>query len=161
MRHYVSDPEASLAAGEAAFEHFPRMEELTARLDLPVDDIRFMRDTFYLILLARRYFFLPWDPSLSGEILAAKKAYKESWPRNRRQRYRIRTSFEPLQVKGRTFRWLLLMVVRRKRGYRTVLDHLFTIRVLAWTWWLFRKRTRKALPKIARKTAMGVDALFR
>ena len=46
-------------------------------------------------------------------------------------------------------------------GYRTVLDHLLTIRVLSWIYRLFRATRGDALPKFARKTAMGVDVLFR
>jgi hypothetical protein len=121
-----------------------------------------MEDTYRMLHLARRFYFLPPDPTLEDEIRAAKDAYKARWPRTgTHQRYRIRTSFEPLQVHGRTVRWLLALVVRRKRGYRTVLDHLFTLRVLSWVYRLFRARHEKALPKLARKTAMGVDALFR
>jgi hypothetical protein len=161
LGHLVRDPETAIRGGEAAFAHFPRMLELAAGLDWPVEDVEFMRDTFQILLLARRYYFLPGDEQLEAEILAAKTAYKARWPRSHRPRYRIRTSFEPLQVHGRTIRWLLALVVRRQRGYRTVLDHLFTLRVLAWIYRLFRARHEKALPKLARKTAMGVDALFR
>jgi hypothetical protein len=39
--------------------------------------------------------------------------------------------------------------------------HLFTLRVRARIYRLFRARHEKALPKLTRKTAMGVDALFR
>ncbi len=120
-----------------------------------------MRDTFAILLLARRYYFQPRDPGLEAQIIAAKAAYKVRWPRPQRQRYRLRISFEPMPVNARTVRWLLTLVLRRKRGYRTVLDHVFTLRVLSWTYRLFRARHEKALPKLARKTAMGVDALFR
>jgi hypothetical protein len=120
-----------------------------------------MRDTFRILLLARRYYFEPADPTLEALILAEKAEYKLRWPRPARQRYRLRTSFEPLPVKVRTLRWLLALVLRRQRGYRPVLDHLITLRVLSWTYRLFRARSEKALPKLARKTAMGVDALFR
>lgn len=161
LGHLVRDPEAALRGGEAAYRNFPRMLELAAKLDWPVEDVEFMRDTFRILLLARRYYFEPADPALEAEILAAKAAYKLRWPRPYRQRYRLRTSFEPLQVKMRTFRWLLALVLRRQRGYRPLLDHLFTLRVLSWAYRLFRARNEKALPKLARKTAMGVDALFR
>ncbi|MBE2215556.1 MAG: hypothetical protein IAE82_16915 [Opitutaceae bacterium] len=161
LGHFVRDPEAALRAGEAAFENFPRMRELAERLALPVEDIEFMEDTGRLLLLARRYFFLPARADLEAEILAAKAAYKSRWPRTRRQRYRIRTSFEPFQLRGRTSRWLFSLLIRRQRGYRTVLDHLLTLRVLSWIYRLFRVSRGKSLPKFIRKTAMGVDALFR
>jgi hypothetical protein len=161
LSHLVRDPETALRSGEAVFQNFPRMLELAAKLDWPAEDIEFMRDTFGILLLARRYYFQPASAQLETEILAAKAAYKLRWPRPHRQRYRLRTSFEPLPVNIRTLRWTLALVLRRKRGYRVVLDHFITLRVLSWTYRLFRARYEKALPKLARKTAMGVDALFR
>ncbi len=161
LGHLVRDPEEALRSGEAAFRNFPRMLELAAQLDWPAEDVRFMRDTYWMLLLARRYYFEPPNPELEQQILDAKAAYKERWPRPQRQRYRLRTSFEPLKVHVRTLRWLLALVLRRQRGYRPVLDHLFTLRVLSWIYRLLRARNRKVLPKLARKTAMGVDAIFR
>lgn len=161
LSHLVRDPEGALRAGEAAFQNFPRMLELAARLDWPVEDVEFMRDTCRILLLARRYYFEPADPALEALIMEEKAAYKLRWPRPWRQRYRLRTSFEPLPVRVGTLRWLAALMLRRQRGYRPVLDHLFTLRVLAWTYRLFRSRHEKALPKLARKTAMGVDVLFK
>lgn len=161
LGHFVRDPENALRSGEAAFQGFPRMVELAARLGWPVEDVEFMRDSFAILLLARRYYFEPPSAELQAQVMAAKAAYKERWPRSARQRYRLRTSFDALPVNARTFRWLVALVVRRQRGYRAVLDHFFTLRVLSWTFRLFRTRNEKALPKLARKTAMGVDALFR
>lgn len=161
MGHLVRDHENALRSAEAAFSNFPRMIELAQRLEWPVEDVEFMRDTFGMLLLARRYYFGPEDPGIEQQIRDAKAAYKQRWPRSHRQRYRLRTSFEPLPVKARTLRWLLALVLRRQRGYRTVLDHLFTLRVLSWTYRLFRARHEEKLPELARKTAMGVDTLFR
>lgn len=161
LSHLVRDPEAALRAGESAFQSFPRMMELASRLGWSVDDVEFMRDTFAILLLARRYYFEAPDPQLEAEIRSAKAAYKLRWPRPGRQRYRLRTSFDHLDLDTRTLRWLFALLVRRKRGYRAVLDHFFTLRVLSWAWRLLRSRNEKALPKLARKTAMGVDALFR
>ncbi len=120
LQHLVRDPEEALRGGEAAFGNFPRMLELAAHLDWPVEDIEFMRDTFAMLMLARRYYFEPVDPALEGTIIAAKEAYKLRWPRPQRQRYRLRTSFAPLPVKVRTLRWVLALVLRRQRGYRPV-----------------------------------------
>jgi len=161
LGHLVRDPETALRSGEAAFNNFPRMLELAARLDWPVEDVEFMRDTYGILLLARRYYFEPPGPDLELQILEAKAAYKLRWPRSHRQRYRLRTSFEPLPVKVRTLRWLLALMLRRQRGYRPVLDHLFTLRVLSWIYRLFRARNEEKLPRLARETAMGVDTLFR
>lgn len=161
LSHLVDDPENAIRAGEAAFANFDRMEVLARESGLPDEDIRFMRDTGRIILLARRYYLLPPDPALENEILAAKKAYKKQWPRSQRQRYRIRTSFQPFALQGRSVAWLLRLVVRHQRGYRTVLDRLFTIHILSWIYRLFHTRHREALPKMMRKTAMGVETLFK
>ncbi|MGB8166390.1 MAG: hypothetical protein WCF18_02795 [Chthoniobacteraceae bacterium] len=159
--HFVSDPEAALREGEAAFANFERMQELTRELALPEEDIEFMRDTFQMILLARRYYLLPPDEALEREIRAAKKAYKKRWPRSHRQRYRIRTSLEETRFGRRTVKWVALLLIRQQRGYRRVLDRLFTLHVLSWIFRLFHVRHREALPKFMRKSAMGVDSLFR
>jgi hypothetical protein len=161
LGHLVRDPEEAIRSGEAAHEGFGRMLELAPALDWSTEDVEFMRDTFAMLLLARRYYFQPASPELEAGILEAKAAYKLRWPRPDRQRYRLRTSFEPLPVRVHTLRWLIALVVRRQRGYRSVLDHLITLRVLSWIYRLFRTRYEAALPKLARKTAMGVDALFR
>lgn len=57
--HFVTDPERAIRGGEAAAELFPRMIHLARQSGLPVDDIEHMRDAFAMILLARKYYFLP------------------------------------------------------------------------------------------------------
>lgn len=161
LSHFVHEPEEAIRAGEAAFTHFDRIFELARQIDLPEEDLLFMRDTLAIVLLARRYYLLPPDPALAEEIEAAKKAYKVRWPRSRRQRYRIRLGFEPARFNRRTMSWLLGLLVRRHRGYRHVLDRLFTLNALSWIYFLFRVRHEKALPKFLRKTAMGLDSVFR
>jgi len=161
IAHFVHDPEEALREGEAAFAHFERMQALARELGLPEEDIVFMRDTFEMILLARRYYLLPPDPALEQQIKAAKKAYKKRWPRSHRQRYRIRTALEASRLGPRTVSWLSTPLLRRQRGYRRVLDRVFTLHVLSWIYRLFQVRHRKAMPKFMRKTAMGVDSLFR
>lgn len=159
IRSLVHDHDGALRAGEAAFQEFERLATLAGELDLPAADIEFMRDTFELILLARRYYFLPFTPEM--EIRAAKKAYKEKWPRSERQRYRIKTSFTPFPLRRQTLRWLVRLLFRRKRGYRTILDRMFTLNVLSWSFRIFHTSHSKALPKMMRKSAMGVESVFR
>jgi hypothetical protein len=161
MSYWVLDPEQALRAGEAACSHFTRMQELARELKLPEEDIAFMKDTFALILLARRYYFLPEDPALLAEIKAAKKAYKARWPKSVRPRYRIRISTNPFFLTRRSAAWVIRLVIRDRRGYRPVLDHLFSLRVLSWIYRFFRARHEKAMPKFFRKTAMGIDSFFK
>lgn len=160
VSHFVTDPERALRAGEAAAELFPRMQELAASAGLPADDIEHMRDAFGLILLARRYYFLPFDDALAAEIRAAKKRYKKRWPKGSRQRYRIVTSFEPFHLKRRTIAWLIRLTIRKQRGYR-LYDHFFTLGLLGYAYRIFRARAPQSMPKFMRESAMGVDVLFK
>lgn len=160
MRYFVSDHENALRSGEAVLPLFDRMKVLAEQAELPVDDIEFMQDTFEMIALARRYYFLPYDEAIVESIRASKKKYKARWPRSERQRYRIKTGFEPFRLKRRTLTWATLLLLRRQRGYR-LLDHVFTLRLLSLFYRLFKNRTQKALPKFVRKSAMGIDSVLR
>lgn len=160
LRHFVPDPEETLGSGEAAFTLFPNMVALAKKADLPVADIEHMRDFFSLILLARRYYFLPFDEATASRIRSAKKDYKSRYPASVRDRFRIKISFDPFKVKRRTLSWAFALLLRKKRGYRLI-DHLFTLNLLGYAFHLFKNRNPKATPKFLRKTAMGIDTLFK
>jgi hypothetical protein len=160
LRHFVPDSERVLRSGEGAATHFPEMIRLAREAELPVADIEHMRDFFSLLLLARRYYFLPFDTELAGRIRAAKKEYKKRYPATVRERYRIKVSFEPFKVKRRTLSWAASLLLRKKRGYR-VIDHLFTLHLIGYLFRFFKPRDPKAIPKFLRKSAMGIDSLFR
>jgi hypothetical protein len=159
MRHFVPNPERALLDGQAAAERFPRMIHHARQAGLPVDDIEHMRDFFHLVLLARCYFFLPFDESLVQQIRSAKAAYKQRWPKESRERYRIKT-FEPFPVKRRTLALAARFLLRRKRGYRW-LDRVFTLHLSGIAYRILRPRDPANLPKFLRKSAMGVDVLFK
>ncbi|MDB6077444.1 MAG: hypothetical protein JWO82_1191, partial [Akkermansiaceae bacterium] len=160
LRHFVPDPEHSLRAGEAAFALFPHMIELAKAAKLPVADIEHWRDFCHLLRLARRYYFLPYEPTMETGIRAAKRAYKKRWPREDRQRFRIKLSFEPFRMQPHTLGWLSALLLRRRRGYRLI-DRLFTLNLLGVLFRVFKPRRKKDMPKFLRKSAMGVETLFR
>jgi hypothetical protein len=160
LSHFVPDPERTLRSGEGAATLFPEMIRLAQEADLPVADIEHMQDFFALLLLARRYYFLPFDEELAQRIRSAKKEYKKRYPSSTRERYRIKISFEPFKVKRRTLSWAASLLLRKKRGYR-VIDHLFTLHLIGYLFRLFKPRDPKAMPKFLRKSAMGIDSLFR
>ncbi len=160
LAHFITDPERALRAGEAAADLFPRMIQLAREAQLPVDDIEHMRDAFHMIQLARRYYFLPFDQALAERIREGKKRYKERWPKEIRQRYRVKVSFEPFKLKRRTIAWLIGLLVRGKRGYRLI-DHFFTLGLLGLVYRIFRARDPESMPKFMRESAMGVDVLFK
>lgn len=161
LRHFVTDPETSLRAAMRALERFPRMRELAAQAGMPVEDIEFMEDTFRLLALAREYFFGSGDEEVQERIRAAKKAYKAKYPKSGpRYRYRIKLDFTPLMLQPRYLRWGLSLLFRRQRGYRLV-DRVVTLHALSLVYrWVARKRPHW-VPKFARESAMGVDAVFR
>jgi hypothetical protein len=160
LRYFVRDPEQVLRSGEAAASLFPKMAILARQAGLPAEDIEHMRDFFSLLLLARRYYFLPFDESLEQEIRSAKKEYKKRHPSRLRDRYRIKLSFEPFKIKRRTLSWAASLLLRKKRGYRLI-DHLFTLHLLSHAYRLFKPKNPKDMPKFLRKSAMGVDSLFK
>ena len=100
------------------------------------------------------------DVFLAPDIEAAKQAYKARWPRSQRQRYRIKTSFEPFRVKRRTLAWVAALLLRKRRGYR-IIDRLFTLGLLGILYRLLRPAAKRSLPKFLRKSAMGIDSLFK
>lgn len=160
MGQFVTDPQEAVAAGERAGLLFPRMIVLAREAELPVEDIEHMRDFFGLILLARRYYFLPFDEALVGQIREAKAAYKLNWPKDGRARYRIKVSFEPFPLKRRTLSLASRLLLRRKRGYRWV-DRVFILYLAGFAYRLLRRRDPGNMPKFLRKSAMGVDTLFK
>jgi hypothetical protein len=113
MRHFVGDPDKALQSGEQAALLFPRMITLAQQAALPTDDIEHMRDFFNLLQLARRYYFLPFSEEISAEITAAKKAYKQRWPRDSRARYRVKISFVPFPIKHRSLAFAARVLLRR------------------------------------------------
>ncbi|MGJ8632944.1 MAG: hypothetical protein ACSHX7_03420 [Luteolibacter sp.] len=160
LRHFVPDPEHALRSGEGAATLFPAMIDLAKEAELPVEDIEHMRDLFGIILLARRYYFLPFDKTIEEQIREAKKVYKKRYPADVRARYRIKLSFVPFKVKRRTLSWASSLLLRKKRGYR-VIDHLFTLHLIGFAYRLFTPKDPKRMPKFLRKSAMGIETLFK
>jgi hypothetical protein len=119
-----------------------------------------MHDFFRLILLARRYYFLPFDQTLAEKIRSEKEAYKQRWPKEIRQRYRIRISFKPFPVKQRVLAIAAGLLLRRKRGYRW-LDRILILPWAGPAFRLLRPSDPAAMPKLLRKSAMGVETLFK
>ncbi len=160
LRSLVAGGEQSVAAGWHTLAKIERMKELAGPLGLPVADLQFMADTFFLLALAREYYFLPYDATIQQRIREAKKHYKKCYPKQLRPRYRIKTDFTPFALRSRHLRWLLRITLRDRRGYR-LLDYLLTLHLLSLVYRLIVRSRPKAVPKFARKRAMGIDALFR
>ena len=150
----------SVENSRQAISRIERMEEIAVRLNLPAEDLRFRADTFRLLALAREYYFLPFGEEILQRMKAAKKEYKERYPKGSRPRYRIRTNYTPFTLRSRHLRWMLGIALRNRRGYR-LLDHLLILHMTTWLYRLLRWLRPGLFPKFARKRAMGVKAVFR
>lgn len=156
----VKSPSDTVQQGYDALKKIETMKQLAIDLDLPADDIQFMADTFYILALARSYYFLPDNTDVPQKIKEAKRAYKKRYPKGTHPRYRIKTSYKPLALNIRLVPVLLRLSLRNKRGYRIV-DHLFTLHLLGLIYRLLVYVKPDIIPKFARKQAMGIGAIFR
>lgn len=157
---HVDDKAHCIDQGQKALKKIERMKEIAAEAGLPVEDIQYMYDTFAILQLAREYYFLPFDETRRQRIKKAKKEYKKRYPKQIRPRYRIKTNFEPMRIKSRHLKWLMHILLRRKRGYR-VIDRLLTLYLMGFMYKLFIKARPKMIPKFARKHAMGIETIFK
>ena len=160
LRRFVTRPEETIRAGEEALAVMDRMALLAREAGLPEDDILHLRDFGHLMVLARRYYLLPDGEKWLEAIREAKRDYKRRWPSEVRRRYRIRISAKPLPAGPAVLALATRLLLRKRRGYR-LLDHLLLLRLAPAAYRIFRRRAPKALPKFLRKSAMGVDVLFK
>lgn len=160
LKYIIQDPETCIRSGKQALVKIERMRELAVCLNLPEDDIIFMHDTLSILALAREYFYNPYNESIRKKLKKAKKRYKKQYPKGSRYRYAVQLDFRPFRVRRRFLNWSLALLLRRKRGYRLI-DQLFTIHLLSLLYrWVSSRRTHW-IPKFARKSAMGVDTIFK
>ncbi|MDF1753950.1 MAG: hypothetical protein P1U89_14300 [Verrucomicrobiales bacterium] len=160
MKHFVKDGEAAIRSGHAALQKIRQMKTLAAKCNLPVDDIEFMEDTFTILALAREYFFRPFTPEIEAKLKSAKKAYKRKYPRGTRFRYALKIDLSPFILNARHLSWFTKYLLRDKPGYRFI-DQILGLRLLSYCYLLLKKTRPTMIPKFARKSAMGIDAIFK
>lgn len=160
LMHLTQNPEACIKDGYAALAELKEMKGYAERCGLPANDIEFMYDTFSILALAREYYYRSFDDKIRNRLKSAKRSYKEKYPKSLRPRYRIKMNFDPFPIKRRTLGWLAYIALRRQRGYR-IIDRLLLLHFLSTAYWLIRKRKPSIIPKFARKSAMGIDTVFR
>ena len=119
-----------------------------------------MEYTFGLIALAREYFFRPDDEEIRKQLEKAKKQYKKRYPRGSRFRYSVKYDFKPFQLGSRSIRLCFKYLVRQTPDYRFI-DKIIGLRLLSIAYFVLKRSRPKIVPKIARKSAMGLDAIFK
>lgn len=160
LKHFVEDGEACIRSGYVGLAKIRRMRILAIECDLPEEDIEYMEYTFGLIVLAREYFFRPYDEAMHRRLRKAKKRYKKRYPKGDRFRYTVKLDFKPFELNARYFRLFFRYVVRRESRYRIV-DRLFGLRLLSVAYFFLKRSRPKMAPKLLRKSAMGLDAIFK
>lgn len=160
LEHVVEDGEVAIRAGHAALAKIKRMRTLALQCHLPEEDIEYMEYTFGIIALGREYLFRPEDDEIRKRLEKAKKQYKKRYPRGSRYRYTVRLDFKPFKLNGRYIAIFFKHLVRRTPGYRFV-DKIIGLRLLSIAYFVLKRSRPKLVPKIARKSAMGIDAIFK
>lgn len=160
LDHLVEDGEDAIRAGHAAMAKIKRMRTLALQCHLPEEDIEYMEYTLGIIALGREYFFRPDDEGIRKRLEKAKKKYKKRYPRGSRYRYTVKFDFKPFKLSARYIALFFNQLVRRKPAYRFV-DKIIGLRLLSIAYFVLKRSRPKRIPKIARKSAMGIDAIFK
>lgn len=160
LEHLVPDGESVIRTGHAAMTKIRRMRSLALQCGLPEEDIEYMEYTFGLIALAREYFFRPDDDEIRDRLRKAKKAYKKRYPRGSRFRYSVKYDFNRFKLGRRSIALITKYLVRQTPDYRFI-DRIIGMRLLSFVYFFLKRSRPKMVPKIARKSAMGLDAIFK
>jgi hypothetical protein len=157
LRAFVVEPDRALAEADAALASIDRMEAIARELGLPVEDIQFQRETFRVLHAARRYYFSEFSEKVRAELSEVIAAYR----RREGRAYTIHLDLGPLRLSRRRMRRIAAVLLRDQRGYRRLLDHVVTLRLLSWLRPALRLSRMRALPDFAHERAMGVDTVLR
>lgn len=160
LKHFVGDGETCIRSGRAAMVKIKRMRGLALECHLPEEDIEYMEYTFGIIALAREYFFRPFDEDIKKRLEKAKKKYKKRYPKGTRLRYTVKLDFTPFKLNRRWMSLFFNYLVRHQPSYRLV-DKVVGLRLLSFAYFAVKRSRPKMVPKIARKSAMGLDAIFK
>lgn len=157
LRAFVVDPAKAVEEIEQAVRELERMERSACELGLPVEDIRFQRETFEVLRAARRYYFSDFNADIRADLLESVARYR----RRAGRAYTVNVDLGPLRISRRRMRRLAAVLLRDQRGYRRLLDHVVTLRLLSWLRPILGLSRMRALPDFAHDRAMGLDAVLR
>ena len=72
----------------------------------------------------------------------------------------MKYDFKPFKLGSRSIRLFLKYLVRQTPDYRFI-DKIIGLRLLSIAYLVLKRSRPKIVPKIARKSAMGLDAIFK
>lgn len=156
LRCLVKNPDEIMCQSYTALRKISVMKKLAAELELPVDDIDFLYDTFEILAVAREYYFGDFGMQITDRLEELNKAYKMKYS----TRYTLRMDFTPFKFPRRRIGLLLLLWMRKRRGYRMV-DRVLMIKLLAWFSPVFFIARHKANSVLLKNRAMGIDTIFK
>lgn len=110
--------------------------------------------------LGEGVFFGPFDEDIKKRPEKAKKKCKERYPKGTRFRYTVKLDFTPFKLNRRWMSLFFNYLVRHQPSYRLV-DKVVGLRLLSFAYFAVKRSRSKMVPKIARKSAMGLDAIFK
>lgn len=155
-RLFTDDWSGSIAEGEEGVVAVEQMISLARTAQLPLQGLELELDTLRLLALARHYFFDEFSDELAVRMQQAKQHYTAK----HKNRYRVRMNFKPTRISKLQLRLVHLLLFRQKRRYR-ILDHVLALRLMPLLYPITAYLCRRAIPKFARKQAMGAEVLFR
>lgn len=155
LRCLVRDHPSAVRQGALALQELHQMIAIAEANQIPMQGLKLQLATFEIIAAAREYFFS--NDEQSDEFLEQLKAkYKKRFKRS----YSVIITLDPSGVHRVPLRWILLLMLRERSGYR-MLDRLLTIPVLGLLYPLARRFRHRIGPEFARKQAMGLDTLLK
>jgi len=160
LRHFVRDHDLAVREASQALRKIERMRDLAKEAGVPEHDIEFMHRTFEILALAREFYLFPDTPDIREQLQSAVETYNERYPHGSRHRYRVELDMDRFWVSPRFVNWVIKLAARKHPGYR-IIDQVLMLHALSFVYRFIRKRRPHWIPEFARKSAMGIDAIFR
>lgn len=160
LRHFVRDHDLAVREANQAVRKIERMKDLAVEAGLPEHDLEFMLRTFEILALAREFFLFADTPEVRERLEKLVEDYAEQFPHGDRHRYRVDLDMERFWVSPRFAKWVIDLGTRKHPGYR-IIDQVLMLHLLSFVYRFIRKRRPHWIPEFARKSAMGIDAIFR
>ena len=153
LKCYIVDPTRLLSNSWEALTMVDEMIQILGDHTLK-NDLYTLRDTCEIIVLNRQISFgssgLKYQERLDD--LCKKSRHPES--------YRFQKAIPQRITKSSSIRYWLKLFIRDRNKYR-ILDHIITLRLMAYLFPIVYYFKRKNIPKDLRDQAMGIESLFK
>lgn len=152
LRHFVQDPEGKIGQGYEALRKLQRMIALAEEMRLPADGLRAQYAVYEVLAVAREYFFGTPNPAVECRL---RELIRQVYLSPVESHYVFIARFRKSRVRGGLIRFVLRLLIRRRRDYRLT-DRLVLLRLLAWLGWMLKFVPAHRLPAVAVSQGMGL-----